>query len=122
MVPSDYPIEPVLNPSDWGHLFLSSIMPFWGSFCASALVLTASLLPELSAANVDRQCVHFDTLYFSERAVELAQEPKELYVIPGLIHIDLYDHTNQSIPNLVDFSSHLQSSGLSRRRSCGCGV
>lgn len=98
-------------------------MPSWGSFWASALVLTASLLPEFSAANVDRQCVHFETLYFSERAVELAQEPMELYVISGLTHIDLYDHTNQSIPKLVDFStSHLQSSGLIQRRSCGCGV
>ncbi|KAL2830479.1 alpha/beta superfamily hydrolase [Aspergillus cavernicola] len=44
-----------------------------------------------------------DTLYFSQVAIEQAEEPKELYIIPGLTHIDLYDHTNQSTPRLVDF-------------------
>ncbi|GME33579.1 X-pro dipeptidyl-peptidase (s15 family) protein [Neofusicoccum parvum] len=44
-----------------------------------------------------------DTLYFSERAIEQAEEPKELYIVPGLTHIDLYDHTNQSTPRLVQF-------------------
>lgn len=44
-----------------------------------------------------------DTLYFSQVAIEQAQEPKELYIIPGLSHIDLYDHTNRSAPKLVDF-------------------
>ncbi|KAH7000553.1 hypothetical protein EDB80DRAFT_581998, partial [Ilyonectria destructans] len=44
-----------------------------------------------------------DTLYFSERALEIAQEPKELYIIPGLTHIDLYDNTTESTPKLVKF-------------------
>ncbi|KAL1849321.1 hypothetical protein Plec18167_000461 [Paecilomyces lecythidis] len=44
-----------------------------------------------------------DTLYFSQAAIEQAQEPKELYIIPGLTHIDLYDHTNQSAPKLAEF-------------------
>lgn len=44
-----------------------------------------------------------DTLYFSQVAIEQAQEPKELFIIPGLSHIDLYDHTNQSAPKLADF-------------------
>lgn len=44
-----------------------------------------------------------DTLYFSRAAVEQAEEPKELYIVPGLTHIDLYDHTNQSTPKLVEF-------------------
>lgn len=49
-----------------------------------------------------------DTLYFSQLAVGHALEPKELYVIPGLTHIDLYDHTNQSLPKLADFfTTHL---------------
>lgn len=44
-----------------------------------------------------------DTLYFSQEAIDQAEEPKELYIIPSLAHIDLYDHTNQSTPKLVDF-------------------
>lgn len=44
-----------------------------------------------------------DTLYFTQAAIDQAKEPKEMYVIPGLTHIDLYDHTNQSTPRLVQF-------------------
>ncbi|KAK5713826.1 hypothetical protein LTS12_027858, partial [Elasticomyces elasticus] len=44
-----------------------------------------------------------DTLYFTQAAIDQAQEPKEMYVIRGLTHIDLYDHTNQSTPKLVQF-------------------
>ncbi|WQF79048.1 Putative alpha/Beta hydrolase [Colletotrichum destructivum] len=62
-----------------------------------------------------------DTLYFSEHAIEQAEEPKELYIIPNMTHIDLYDHTTQSTPKLVDFfRSHLRSSNNSisaQRRS-----
>lgn len=32
---------------------------------------------------------------FSETAYEAAAEPKELYVVPGTMHIDLYDDTNK---------------------------
>ena len=31
-----------------------------------------------------------DTLYFSQNAYEKAKEPKELHIIPGATHIDLY--------------------------------
>ncbi|KAL4961595.1 alpha/beta hydrolase [Aspergillus stella-maris] len=44
-----------------------------------------------------------DTLYFTQAAIDRAREPKEMYVIPGMTHIDLYDHTNQSTPRLVEF-------------------
>ncbi|KAL4966957.1 alpha/beta hydrolase [Aspergillus stella-maris] len=44
-----------------------------------------------------------DTLYFTQAAIDRAEEPKEMYVIPGLTHIDLYDHTNQSTPKLAQF-------------------
>jgi fermentation-respiration switch protein FrsA (DUF1100 family) len=32
--------------------------------------------------------------YFTEDAYEMAGEPKELYIIPGARHIDLYDRTD----------------------------
>jgi hypothetical protein len=42
--------------------------------------------------------------YFSEDAYEMAAEPKEIYIVPGARHIDLYDKTDM-IPfdKLTDF-------------------
>jgi uncharacterized protein len=37
---------------------------------------------------------HAHSRYFSEDAYELAAEPKELYVVPGAGHVDLYDKTD----------------------------
>jgi uncharacterized protein len=31
-----------------------------------------------------------DTLYFSQNAYDKAKDPKELHIIPGATHIDLY--------------------------------
>ncbi|WP_078286024.1 alpha/beta hydrolase [Mycobacteroides chelonae] len=39
-----------------------------------------------------------DTLYFSEQAIANAQEPKELYLIDGATHIDLYDKPRYVVP------------------------
>jgi len=39
-----------------------------------------------------------DTLYFSKDAYEKAKEPKELFVIPGASHIDLYDKPRYVTP------------------------
>jgi hypothetical protein len=39
-----------------------------------------------------------DTLYFSKDAYEKAKEPKELFVIPGASHIDLYDKPQYVTP------------------------
>ncbi|PVH68512.1 alpha/beta-hydrolase [Cadophora sp. DSE1049] len=44
-----------------------------------------------------------DTGGFSRVAIERAKEPKELFVIKGLGHIDLYDHVSESVPKLADF-------------------
>jgi fermentation-respiration switch protein FrsA (DUF1100 family) len=38
-----------------------------------------------------------DTKYFSEEAIAKANEPKELLIIPGATHIDLYDRS-QFVP------------------------
>ena len=46
------------------------------------------------------------TLYFSQRAYELAKDPKELYVIDGAKHFDLYDkepYVTESVDKLAQF-------------------
>lgn len=37
---------------------------------------------------------HAHSRYFSEDAYQLASEPKELYIVPGAGHVDLYDRVN----------------------------
>jgi fermentation-respiration switch protein FrsA (DUF1100 family) len=49
-----------------------------------------------------------DTLYFSKDAIAAAKEPKELFVVDGKTHIDLYDDTTGVMRKLVEFmSKHL---------------
>lgn len=43
------------------------------------------------------------TLHYSRAAVEGAREPKELFVVKGKNHVDLYDQLDESGPKLVDF-------------------
>jgi fermentation-respiration switch protein FrsA (DUF1100 family) len=43
------------------------------------------------------------TKWYSEDGVEKAKEPKELFVIEGLTHADLYDHVDVAGPKLVEF-------------------
>lgn len=44
-----------------------------------------------------------ETLLHSKQAVEIAQEPKELLVIPDQGHFDLYDNTEVSGPKLIEY-------------------
>ncbi|KAF9095537.1 hypothetical protein BGX27_001257 [Mortierella sp. AM989] len=45
-----------------------------------------------------------DTLPYSEKAYKQASEPKELHLIDGSTHIDLYDrHLPKALPKLVEF-------------------
>jgi fermentation-respiration switch protein FrsA (DUF1100 family) len=49
-----------------------------------------------------------DSLYFSEEAIAKAKDPKELFIIPGASHIDLYDkpqYVPQVESKLTDFFS-----------------
>jgi fermentation-respiration switch protein FrsA (DUF1100 family) len=51
-----------------------------------------------------------DTLYFSQDAYAKAGEPKELFVVDGKTHIDLYDDTTETLPKMVDFMArHLSA-------------
>lgn len=53
-----------------------------------------------------------DTLYFSQNAYQAAKEPKELYLIEGASHIDLYykpEYVPAAVAKLADFfSTHLK--------------
>ncbi|MEU5629760.1 alpha/beta hydrolase [Streptomyces tendae] len=47
-----------------------------------------------------------ETAYFSREAVEQAAEPKELFLIDGATHIDLYDrdeHVAPAVAKLTEF-------------------
>jgi hypothetical protein len=39
-----------------------------------------------------------DTLFWSQEVYEKAKEPKELFVVPGLSHIDMYDKPQYVTP------------------------
>lgn len=64
------------------------------------------------------------TLYFSRIAVKGAKEPKELFVIDGRSHFDLYDDLDKSGPKLVELAfwaiSCVRSSPLSNFRGVWC--
>lgn len=49
-----------------------------------------------------------DTRYFSELAIEKAQEPKELFLIEGATHIDLYDKEQYVGPAVEKLDSFFQ--------------
>lgn len=46
------------------------------------------------------------TLHYSEGAVAAAWEPKELFVVEGKNHFDLYDDLVLSGPKLLEFFSN----------------
>jgi fermentation-respiration switch protein FrsA (DUF1100 family) len=43
------------------------------------------------------------TKWYSEDGVQKAEEPKELYVIDGLTHADLYDKVDEAGAKCVEF-------------------
>lgn len=44
-----------------------------------------------------------ETLYYSQEGFDRALEPKELFLVPNATHVDLYDHTDVSLPKIADF-------------------
>ncbi|KAL7933278.1 Alpha/Beta hydrolase protein [Trichoderma chlorosporum] len=43
------------------------------------------------------------TLHYSQTAIEAARRPKELFLVPGKNHFDLYDDLQETGPKVVDF-------------------
>ena len=71
------------------------LMVGYDSFCFQHLL---SPRPLLMIAGSKAQ-----TLHYSETAVGIAKEPKELFVVEGRNHIDLYDNLTETGPKLVQF-------------------
>ena len=47
-----------------------------------------------------------DTIFFSQEAYDIAKEPKELFVVEGATHVDLYDkpqYVDQAVAKLAEF-------------------
>ena len=47
-----------------------------------------------------------DTIFFSQEAYDIAKEPKELFVVEGATHMDLYDkpqYVDQTVAKLAKF-------------------
>ena len=59
-----------------------------------------------------------DTLFWSQEVHQKAKEPKELFVVEGATHIDLYDRPQFVMPAVAKltafFSQHLSTAGGSR--------
>lgn len=76
------------TPQTTTHPTLSSNVKFM-NFYPFSDIETISPRPMLFIAGEDAH-----SLEFSEDAYRLAAEPKELYIVPGAGHVDLYDRTN----------------------------
>lgn len=78
-------------------------LPAQMAFFAFELIETISPRPVLMIAGANA-----DSLYFSETAYRKASEPKELFLVPGASHIDMYDkpqYVTPSIAKLQEFFS-----------------
>lgn len=83
-----------------------SITPFISfgylcSFDAFEFIDTVSPRPILLIAGSKA-----DTLYFSEVAMKKAKEPKELFIVEGATHVDMYDkpqYVEQAVNKLTEF-------------------
>ncbi|KAE9362886.1 alpha/beta-hydrolase [Stipitochalara longipes BDJ] len=83
------------NSVNW---YISRSIDILATYSSYAFVDLISPHPLLMIAGSEA-----DTLYFSKDAIAAAKEPKELFIVPGKTHIDLYDDTNGTLPKLVEF-------------------
>lgn len=89
-----------LHPSSTSYYSFTSLAPMM-DFFPFAQIETISPRPLLFIVG-ERAA----SAYFSEDAYRRAVEPKELFVVPGASHVDLYDvpqYTDQSVKKLDDF-------------------
>ena len=82
---SYYQMERGYHPNSMGGFTQTSALPFM-NFPLLNYIDTISPRPILLIVGENAH-----SYYFSAEAYELAAEPKELYVVPGANHVDLYD-------------------------------
>jgi uncharacterized protein len=88
------------HPNSTAYYSFTSLAPMM-NFFSFAQIETISPRPLLFIAG--EKAV---SKYFSEDAYEKAKEPKELYIVPGATHVDLYDRPEYmkfSLKKLDDF-------------------
>ncbi|KAL4789007.1 Alpha/Beta hydrolase protein [Aspergillus venezuelensis] len=73
----------------------TELMATYDSFAEMALIAPRPLLMIYGS--------RAETAYFTERGFQNAAEPKELFVVPNRTHVDLYDHTDVTVPRIVQF-------------------
>jgi uncharacterized protein len=100
-----YYVQVCPNPNAMGRFVFTSLGPQM-AFFPFEQVETIAPRPLLLIAGSEA-----DTLYFSKNAYEKAKEPKELVIIPGATHIDLY-YKPEFVPRVAEkltqfFSAHL---------------
>lgn len=88
------------HPNSTGYYSFTSLAPMM-NFFPFAQIETISPRPVLFIAGENAV-----SKYFSEDAYRKAAEPKELFVVPGATHVDLYDRPDYlkiTLPKLDDF-------------------
>ncbi len=88
------------HPNSTGWYAFTSLAPMM-NFFPFVQVETISPRPLLMVVGEKAE-----SAYFSQDAYQRAAEPKELFVVPGATHVDLYDnprYTTQSVGRLTSF-------------------
>jgi fermentation-respiration switch protein FrsA (DUF1100 family) len=83
-----YTMKRGYHPNSIGSFTIASDMSFF-NFPLLNYINTISPRPILFIIGENAH-----SRYFSEDAYKMAEEPKELYIVPGARHIDLYDRTD----------------------------
>jgi uncharacterized protein len=97
-----YRTERGRHPNSPNRVVFASLMNQMGFF-AFAQIETISPRPVLLIAGSGA-----DSLYFSESAYQKANEPRELFLVPGATHIDMYDkpqYVTPAVAKLHEFFS-----------------
>ncbi|HKT02714.1 MAG TPA: alpha/beta hydrolase [Rugosimonospora sp.] len=119
----DNPQDALTNPSDLyreGYIYYGQVAPnprAMDRFVFSTLSAQQQFFPFQEIEMISPRPLlliagsRADTLYFSQNAYEKAKEPKELHLIDGATHIDLY-YKPEYVPQVADkltrfFTKHL---------------
>src|SRR4029453_14863299 len=109
----DYYRTPRAQHPNSPHKHVLSSLPLQMAFFPFAQLDTISPRPLLVIAGS-----RADTLFWSQEVYEKAREPKELHVIEGATHIDMYDRPQLVVPAVMKltgfFGRYLAADGGTR--------